>query len=271
MEPIILLRKEFDQGEGDIIKQYLPMVHYRSEIPKNSLVVGRYACLPYYRELEQDIKNMGSQLINSYQQHAYIANFDYYYDIEDYTFKTWFRFQDIPNTYREGAFVVKGRTNSKKLQWKTHMFCENYAKAVNLSLDLLNDPLIGEQGVIIRQYEPLETFEIGLNDLPMTNEWRLFFYQEELLSYGYYWAIIDDLEKVQKATADFEQTGIPFAKKIASILKNNTNFFVIDIAKTMAGEWKVVEVNDGQQSGLNEFNDPHILYTNLSKILKENK
>jgi hypothetical protein len=267
--PVILFRKGFDSdGEAAAASAHLPVVGLRSAVPPNSLVVGRYACLPYYGELVADLAHKGSRLINSHEQHSYIANFDYYEDIREHTFPTWFACSDVPTSHRWGrAFVVKGRTNSRKLQWSTHMHATDWPSAVKLSAELANDPLIGPQGLIVREYVPLETLEIGINRMPITNEWRLFFYKDTLLASGYYWAIIDDESKVDAARPDFEARGIPFAKMIAGILAERANFFVIDIARTAAGEWKVVEVNDGQQSGLNHFVQASELYANLAAAL----
>lgn len=268
MNPVILFRSQFgEEGEAAIASQHLPLVGLRAAVPKDSLVIGRYACLPYYGELAGDLALNGSRLVNSVDQHAYIASFEYYGDIQPYTFQTWERFSDIPEPLRDKPFVVKGKTNSRKLQWKTHMFAENFRSAINLGAELMNDPFIGPQGLVIREYVPLETFELGLNDVPMTNEWRLFFLGTELLAYGYYWAIIDDLSHIERATPDFLADGLPFAKQVAQILARRTNFFVLDIARTQAGDWKVVEVNDGQQSGVNEFIDMDTLYGNLAGAL----
>lgn len=270
-QPVILFRQEFDDGDESVIAAaHLPVVSLRAAVPPNSLVIGRYACLPYYRELAADLAHNGSCLINSPEQHTYIANFDYYNDIREHTFPTWFAFHEVPAALREGhAFVVKGRTNSRKLQWATHMHAPSWRSAVQLGSDLANDPFIGPQGLIVRQYVPLETLEYGINDMPITNEWRLFFYKDTLLASGYYWAIIDDESKVDVVRPDFEAQGIPFAKMVARVLAERANFFVIDIARTAAGEWKVVEVNDGQQSGLNHYVQAEELYANLAAALAE--
>lgn len=145
------------------------------------------------------------------------------------------------------------------------MFAENFQKAVHLSAELLNDPFIGPQGLIFREYIPLETFEIGVNDIPMTNEWRLFFYKNTLITYAYYWGILDDLSIIEKIEPDFIENAIPFAHEVAKEISEFTNFFVLDIAKTQEGQWILVEVNDGQQSGLNGMIEPHKLYSNLLK------
>ncbi|WP_187628674.1 ATP-grasp domain-containing protein [Paraburkholderia sp. UCT31] len=268
MKPVVLFRSQFDQdGESTIAGRHLPVVGLRAAVPPESLVIGRYACLPYYTELAGDLAIHGSRLINTVEAHNYIADFEYYPDVEPHTFRTWESFAAIPQWARGGAFVVKGRTNSRKLQWRTHMFAPDFRSAVHLGAELMNDPFIGPQGLVIREYVPLETFEIGLNDVPMTNEWRLFFYRDELLAHGYYWSIIDDLTAVEKAKPDFLETGIPFARKLAAIVAQRAAFFVLDIAKTAAGEWVLVEVNDGQQAGVNEFIDVDSLYANLAKAL----
>jgi hypothetical protein len=270
MKPVILFRSHFgEDGESDLAAQHLPLVGLRAAVPPGSLVVGRYACLPYYAELAADLALGGSRLINSVDQHNYIANFEYYEDIKDHTFQTWARFPDIPEHLRDKPFVLKGKTNSRKLQWKTHMYAENFRSAIHLGGELMNDPFIGPQGLVIRQYVPLETFEIGLNDVPMTNEWRLFFLGTELLAYGYYWAIIDDIAHIERAHPDFLLNGLPFAKQVAQTIAKKTNFFVLDIAKTQDGRWLVVEVNDGQQSGVNEFIDMNKLYSNLAQRLPD--
>lgn len=270
MAPIVLFRKQFDSdGEATSAAQHLPLVGLRTQVPANSLVIGRYACLPYYGELAADLAEKGSRLINSPSQHSYIANFDYYEHIREHTFPTWFSFQDIPAHLREAPFVVKGRTNSRKLQWASHMFAETFKAAIALSSELANDPLIGPQGLLIRQYVPLETFEVGINGTPITNEWRMFFYKGTLIASGYYWAILDDLSLAEAARSDFEARGVPFAKMVAGILQEHTNFFVIDIARTESGDWRVVEVNDGQQSGLNYFIAADELYRNLAQALAE--
>lgn len=271
--PVILFRKEFDSdGEAEAAAAHLPVFGLRAAVPRNSLVIGRYACLPYYRELVADLAYKGARLINSHEQHSYIANFDYYEDIREHTFPTWFACDQVPPSMRWGRpFVVKGRTNSRKMQWSTHMHAVDWPGAVKLSAELANDLLIGPQGLIIREYVPLETLELGINRMPITNEWRLFFYKNTLLASGYYWAIIDDETKIEAARPDFEERGIPFAKMVAEILAERTNFFVIDIARTADGEWKVVEVNDGQQSGLNHYVKADELYANLAAALAQDE
>lgn len=258
-KPIILFRKDYStEEELEIAKLYFDVVEYRSDVPSNSLVIGRYSTLPYYRELEYDLKSNGSELVNTYEQYNWIANFDWYEALKEFTFETWFRAQDIPDDGTQ--FVVKGRTNSRKHEWDRLMKADTKKKAIEIMIALSEDSLIAPQGVVFRRYEPLVTFEIGLNGLPITNEYRCYFYNGVLLSCGYYWTMAKDINR------EISNEGLEFAMKVAAVAKEYSNFFVIDVGEKQSGGWVLIEMNDAQMSGLSE-NDAHILYNNLKTLI----
>lgn len=254
----VLFRKSLDfEGELAVARRHCFVNELRSQC-SNSIVIGRYSVLPYYRELEQDLASRDAVLINNYNQHRWIANFEYYDAIRLYTFPTWTddNFHECEDT---GPFVVKGRTNSRKHQWNTHMFAATKNEAASIASELCNDPMLGEQGILYRKYIPLETFEVGINGLPFTNEWRFFFLGEELLAKGYYWSQAENASE-HKISDDC----VTFAQFIAGIVAQHVRFFVLDIAKRADGEWILVEINDAQMAGLGMC-DPEELYGNLRK------
>ena len=239
----------------------------RMKIPYGSNVIGRYSVLPHYKELETDLSYVGSKLINSFRQHNYIANFEWYDDLVGITPDTWTtNWHLMP----EGKYVVKGRTNSRKHQWKQKMFAETKAKAIELAGELLFDGLISTQGIVIRKYEPLVTYDTGINDLPVTNEWRFFVYKNKIISSGYYWSSFPEYESEY-----FKRLGLKFnneapleAKDLVQEAINRVgdkcNFYVVDVAEKLDGSWTVIELNDGQMSGIS-MNDPMKLYSGLSQ------
>ena len=264
----VLMRAGPDEEEElHVASQYFPVVRLRSEVPPGSLVIGRYSVLPFYRELELDLRNSGSTLINTYEQHRYLANFDYLEDVREETFPTWFRFEEVPSVLHSQPFVVKGRTNSRKTEWSRKMYAANFREAVCIGAELLTDGLIGQQGLVVRQYVPLETFETALSGLPLTNEWRVFYYRGRRLAYGYYWGQLEDWSAVERATPGFLQSGLAFADALALRLVDKAPFVVLDIAKTQAGHWTLVELNDGCQAGLNGTVCARELYSNLRAAL----
>ncbi len=265
MLPIILFRKTWEvQSEFDIAQQYMKVTTLRTAC-KNEFVIGRYSTLPFYRELEKDLEYNGCRLINTHSEHCWIADFGYYHDLKEFTPDSWT--QDNFYLAPEGQYVVKGRTNSRKHQWKTHMFAETKKQAIEICHELLQDPLISSQGIIFRKYEPLRILDVDhINGMPFSNEWRLFFYKTTLLSHGYYWSTAED-ETIKLATMN--DAGLHFAQTIATIAAEYVNFFVLDIAQKENGDWILIEMNDGTMSGLSE-NDPHVLYSSLSQVLSGN-
>lgn len=258
MKAKVLFRASLsEENEKNEVEEYFEVVESRVGL-SDTLVVARYSCLPFYKELEDDLFLQGSRLINSHKQHKYIADFEYYYDLEEMTPRTWFRL--IDSMGYGGPYVIKGRTNSRKHLWNSHMYAETYQDAVSVMIKLNSDSLLASQDLVFREYVPLREFTKGINGLPVTNEWRCFFLGEALLSHGFYWS--DYAEYAE----ELSESGLDFARKAASIISKSANFFVIDIAERADGEWTVIEVNDGQMSGLS-LNPPETLYSNLKKEL----
>jgi hypothetical protein len=242
MQIYILSRINIEtEEEMEIAAKYFPLSTSRCDIPAGSIIIPRYSALPYYNELEYDVNKLGGKLIQTYKQHQYIANFEYYEDIKEYTFKTW-ELGDIslPNI----PLVVKGKTNSKKWAWNKLMFAPNKLEAVKIACNLSNDGLISNQGIIFREYIPLYTREIGINGLPFTDEYRFFFLNNKEIAAGFYWSIAENIEySVPREAREL-------ANIISNIVYKKTNFYVIDIARTADNNWLCVELNCGTMSGL---------------------
>jgi hypothetical protein len=256
--PTILYRKSLtEDSEREIMARYFPITDCMVGI-KNELVIARYSAVPFYDEVEKGLALQGSKLINSFRQHNYIANFSYYYDIEDYTPHTWFRLQDVP---KGGPYVVKGVTTSKKHQWDQMMFAPAREDAIRIAVDLKNDYYIGSQDIIVRQYVPLVRLGTGTHNMPFTNEWRFFMYKNQILSYGFYWSECDIKGNIDEKAFDLVDI-------VASLVAGHTNFYTLDIGQKDDGEWTVIEMNDGQMAGLS-MNDPETVYRKLAAVLKD--
>ncbi len=270
MNDIKMLFRSSDRdslAELAVAKKYFDVVETRMFIPKDSLVVGRYSVLPYYRELERDLAFNNSRLINSAIEHKYIANFDWYHDIADITPRTWFdataasfAFDDLPH-----GMVLKGRTNSAK-SWYW-MYAKTKADFRRIDTFLHQNEMLAHQGIVYREYIPLDIIEKSCipNSFDFVNEWRCFFYKTKMLAMGYYWTMAEE-SSIEKANNQDLFGAINIATQAAHKLAKRTNFFVVDVAKTAEGNWIVIEVNDGQMSGLSCCNE-ELLYSNLKTEL----
>lgn len=267
IKPTILFRKFKGKNyleEYKIASKYFNLVESILDIEEDSLVIGRYSVIPYYNEVERDINKRNSKLINSLFEHEYISEMEYVLDLEEYTPKTYFDPNNLP--LKDQAYILKGKVNSRKEQWKDKMFAENKKEAIKIYLELMSDPNIAEQGVVFREYKKLKKISDSVNGMPFSNEWRFFFYKNELVDYNYYWSQSDIVPKKES----LDEKAIDYAKEIASKVSEKVNFFVLDIAELDNGEWILIEVNDGQMSGLSEI-DPESFYKNLYKITHKNK
>lgn len=259
MKTKILFRHDYTtEEELEVAKKYFDVTGSRMAI-KDTLVVGRYSVLPFYKELEEDLLQQGSRLINSYEQHKYIADFEYYHDIKDLTPETFFDMSEISDY--DGPFVVKGKTNSRKFDWDNLMFAATKRRAVDIACELRKDSLMQYQDIIYRKYVPLKVLEEGIHGLPFSNEWRFFCYKNEILSHGFYWTISEKVGEIQNEAFDL-------VREVINRVKDKVNFFVVDVAEKANGGWIVVELNDASMSGLSA-NDPDVLYSNLNDALSK--
>lgn len=269
MNPVVLFRDTLaEEGELAVCHRHFHTYRSRMEIPRESLVVCRYSALPFYQEMETDIRLLDSRMINTWREHQFIADVMQWGSVggvlEGLTPRSWSEWGSLP----EGAYVLKGRTNSRKHQWATHMFAPNKAALPGIARRLFDDSMLNEQGLVCRQYVPLRRLGEGLNGLPISNEWRTFWVCDEhrrpwLLGKGFYWASHPELAP----QATWSEAADALAVKAAWKVADYATFFVLDLAETESGEWIVVEVNDGQQAGLSGV-DPEALYSNLSQILR---
>lgn len=262
MRHIILYRDIDFRDELAVAQKHFLCTSIRPQIQKDDLVIGRYSVLPYYYEQAKDIEYVGAQLINSHSQHVYIADLmNYVEDLKEMTPRTWYSLQDLPDN---GPFVLKGSTNSKKHNWNELMFAKDKKAAIQVHGRLSEDGLIGYQQIYIREYVPLVTYATSIGGLPITKEFRFFVAFGEVLCGEYYWSNFRG--EFEKPSVD--EVPKEFLEKAISRIGTKANFYALDVAQTLAGNWIVVEVNDGQCSGPSD-NDLDLLYSNLKKVCEK--
>jgi hypothetical protein len=238
-------------AEADALDASFPSAHGHlvSEIPSGSVVVPRYRMLPFARELDDEIRASGSTLINSYRQHRWAADIgDWYSAFEGLTPRTWVDVSDIDPGY-DGAFIVKGETNSRRQLWSTHCFAPSRAQLGSVMANLYSDSLISHQKLWIREFVPLHGWGEDVVGMPVSEEYRLFFLDGREVARGFYWA--NHLYDLNEAGVHPDPSVVPddLVSDIAARLAGHIRFCAVDVARTEAGDWVVIEVNDGPMSG----------------------
>lgn len=259
MDTVVYLREPVaGDGERQAAECHFAVVTQRGDVPDNVLVIPRFSLLPYAAEVHYDLEKRGCRFANTLQQHRWIASFDWYDDLREHTPETWTE-DELPYTEYGGPFVVKGATNSLKFRWQTHMYAATKREAVEVGFRLRQDSLIGEQPLKYRRYVPLRLHEEAVVGPPFAHEFRFFFWGTGCLGAAYYWSCAENVDLPVPPEA------LAKAQECAGIAAKRCRFFVLDVAQTESGDWILIEVNDGQQSGLSEI-EPGAFYGRLAEV-----
>jgi len=268
MNKIVYIRPSLAEEEEVAALQDLglPWTLNRATIPPGTLVVGRYSVLPYYYELVSELAYNNSELINSRAEHDYVADVGAYaLDLGELTPKTWRAMSDVPKDI--GPLVLKGATNSKKHQWRTHMYAANWDEGITVFGRLCEDSLIGSQQIYIRQYVPLVRLGETITGLPITKEFRFFVLNNKVIASTFYWSSYnEDIVEQGHKIPDVSEVPLEFLNEVKSRLSPSVMFYAVDVAQDVTGRWWVIDVNDGQMSGLSGINPRHF-YSELWRAL----
>lgn len=268
-DPIILYRDfDIEDNEHHAMYQNFRVSQSRTYLPLNSFVIGRFSVLPFYKELINDLEKINSKLINSWEQHSFVADIGKWYPVlKDYTPETWSMRIGSDNLPTDCSFVLKGATNSIKRLWTTHMFARTRADVPDVYGRLLDDTMVGQQEIFARRYVPLRKLGESVNGMPITEEYRFFVCYGKIVSSGFYWS--SHADEVLHYNYDKVAYINNFVNTIIYLIGDKCNFYTIDIGIKEDGDPIVIELNDGQMAGLSE-NDPFVMYKNLKDIIKEN-
>ena len=197
-----------------------------------------------YSILYKDLLLKNYQLINTVEEYQ---NCHYLPDslrfIGDRTPKTIFEKFDNENSIEEliekskifgqKSVILKDYVKSEKHDWDTACFVENVSNIDNLrrtinNLIKLRDKYLNE-GIVIREFVELNDLAIhSKSGMPLTEEYRLFFYDNKLVGIYDYWE--EGEYKLSKPdTKEFEDIAIQI----------ESNFFSMDIARQKNGEMKI--------------------------------
>ena len=111
-----------------------------------------------------------------------------------------------------------------------------------------------ERGLVFRRFVELDRLAHDEPGRTVTNEHRLLFWEGELIAHAPY----------------YDRDTAPLDARRFAILGDRIDspFFAADVALTAAGEWVVVEINDGGSVVLPELLDPRDLYREILSRLE---
>lgn len=205
----------------------------------------------FYMLLEQ----RGIYLINTPEEYERYHTLPGWY--EDFADKTapsvWETEGNIENALLkaerlQGSYIVKDYVKSRKHEWYDACYIKNISDIVNTRSVITNfvkrqgDSLVG--GIVLRQFINLK--QIGFHErsgMPISEEYRVFVYAGKVLIMDNYWT--------ENEEVSLSETEIRWIESIAKKVKSN--FVTIDIARKDDGTLIIMELGDGQVSGLQQI------------------
>ncbi len=161
---------------------------------------------------------------------------------------------EVIRIFNDDPIIVKDYVKSQKHKWAEACFIPKASdknavkKIVSTFIELQGAEL--NVGLVFRKYEELEfLIHHSKSGMPLTKEFRLFFLNGNLIQTFHYWDE-GDYGSSMPELIQFEAIG----KRVKS------NFFTMDIAKKKNEGWMVMELGDGQVSGLPDNADKSEFY-----------
>ncbi len=221
-----------------------------------------------YTNLYNSLETKNLRLINTpaeYQNCHYLP--DSLAFIEPYTPKTVFeKLADSNNLqsiiskaaiFGNNPVIVKDFVKSEKHDWDSACYVSSATNTEQLNSTMKNlirlrDKHLNE-GIVIREFIELNDLTIhSKSGMPLTEEYRLFFYNNKLLGMYDYWEE-GEYNLSKPDTSSFED----IAEHIQS------KFFSMYIARKKTGELIIIELGDGQVAGLPDRLDKDGFYKKL--------
>lgn len=238
------------------------------ETPEAAIYRGWMLKPKVYEIFYEELKRRNIILINSPEEYRHCHHFPESYEIIKahtpksifLSFDENFSFDELHEklfVFGDASLILKDYVKSRKHEWNEACFISSASnkteveKVVKRFVELQGEDL--NEGLVFREFiefEPLA--EHSKSKMPLTKEFRLFFLKGELVFTSEYWE-----EGV------YSETDLPkdFFTEIAKNVKSN--FFTMDIAQKINGDWLIVELGDGQVAGLPERANENLFYKNL--------
>ncbi|WP_240420460.1 ATP-grasp domain-containing protein [Paenibacillus periandrae] len=242
------------------------------EVPERFIYRGWMLKPNDYEKLYYTLQQKNAILINSPTEYRIGHYFPYSYEaIKKATPQSiWLGIEELSNgfdvlfekmrIFKNKPVMVKDYVKSRKHEWEEACYIPDASDQQRAQTVLRN--FIDRQGselnggIVIREFIQLEQLaNHPKSGMPLSNEYRLFFLHHKLVQCTEYWDEVDYQQEFPNL-----DSFIDLAKGVAS------QFFTMDIAKTTGGEWTVIEIGDGQVSGLPSHADLEQFYKSIMEL-----
>lgn len=230
------------------------------------IAIARIGATNDYPKRYHELLDYNIRLIHTPEEYLKTSFLPSWYPIiKEYTPRSkWYdTFPSLSEVEKHFSFpiFIKGERQTNR-HARNKSIINNPKELNDLELIWENDPILHWQKIVVREFISLELVipDNGLA-MPKALEFRTFWWKNNCVSIGNYWTS----EQYSISESD-KASMLSVAEKTSILLE--TSFLVIDMAKTINGDWIVIEVNDGQDAGF-AGNNPFHLWSNIIQIEKD--
>lgn len=217
-----------------------------------------------YTGIEEMLKQMGMKLLVNESEHLRCSTIEGWYpvlkDKTPYT-KIYDKLPSVEELLRDFSFPVfiKGNRQTNRHK-KSQCIIEDERTYELLRDKWARDNVLSWQKAAVREYVPLLKIDADSypDMIPMSYEFRFFYFGGKCMAYGPYWYMGQKYLLPQNELKEVLELTDWAAERLSVV------FPAIDVAKTVAGKWIIIEVNDAQESGFVGAN-PLVLWENIIK------
>lgn len=240
--------------------------------PETAIYRGWMLKPKYYSQLFIALKEKQINLINTPEQYEFCHYLPTSYDlIKEHTPKTIWLYKDEYegnveelhirlSVFGNKPLIVKDFVKSRKHEWEDACYIPDASKKEKVACVVSN--FVSRQGedlnegIVLREFVNLEFLSYHpKSNMPLSKEFRVFFLNHEPAIVLKYW---DE--------GEYESSKPDLSSFLSLVKEVKSNFFTMDIAKLETGEWIIVELGDGQVSGLPDNADMNAFYEKISEL-----
>jgi hypothetical protein len=226
-----------------------------------------------YRKLYEALLSKNIRLINDPEQYRHGHHLPENYSvIESCTPRSVWLTDDLGidrnmealTQFSDDPVIVKDFVKSRKHEWAEACFIPSASdrlsveRVVGRLLELQGDQL--NEGLVFREFVEFEPVGIHpKSGMPLTEEYRVFWLDGRPAFWSPYWA-----------EGEYSVNDPPIERFSLIAAAVRSRFFTMDVAKQQNGDWLIVELGDGQVSGLPRPSDAERFYKSLSELWTEN-
>jgi hypothetical protein len=202
-----------------------------------------------YQAIVNKVQEKGGNMINSLENSELLMGFSNWYPlIRDLTAKSIIieSDSDLDQAVAIGfPLFIKGEIKSNKEAGLASCLANDKQELIQYIDDAKKMPITWKNKVIARELLPLRQLEndnlVQRNSFPVSREYRVFLYDDQIIGFGPYWKASDPFGKL---TEQEKSEMINLSKETQERL--NTRLTIVDLGQLEDLSWKVIEVGDPQ-------------------------